>query len=63
MTQAELAERAGKPEKTISEIISGKAAITPETALQLERVLGVPASFWNNLESHDRQALARLTLP
>ena len=59
MTQAELAERMGRPKKTISEIINAKAAITPETALQLERVLGVSASFWNNRERHYRESLAR----
>ena len=59
MSQAELAERAGRPTKTINEIIKGKAAVTPETALQLERVLGVPASFWNNRERNYREALAR----
>jgi HTH-type transcriptional regulator / antitoxin HigA len=60
MSQAELAERTGRPKKTINEIINGKAAITPETALQLERVLGIPASFWNNRERHYREALARI---
>src|SRR5262245_38713568 len=60
MTQAELAERMGRPRKTISEIIGAKAEITPETALQLERVLGVPASFWSNLERNYRDALARV---
>ena len=59
ITQAELAERTGRPTKTINEIVKGKAAMTPETALQLERVLGVPASFWNNLEQNYRTALAR----
>ncbi|MEW6181765.1 MAG: HigA family addiction module antitoxin [Bacillota bacterium] len=59
MNQAELANRTGRPVKTINEIIKGKTAITPETALQLERVLGVPASFWNNLERNYREALAR----
>lgn len=59
MTQAELADRMGRPKKTISEIINGHAAITPETALQLERVLGIPASFWNNRERYYREALAR----
>jgi HTH-type transcriptional regulator / antitoxin HigA len=58
MSQVELAERTGRPKKTISEIINGKAAITPETALQLERVLGVPASFWNNREREYREVLA-----
>jgi addiction module HigA family antidote len=60
ITQSELAERTGRPKKTINEIINGKAAITPETALQFERVLGVPASFWNTLEQNYRSALARI---
>jgi addiction module HigA family antidote len=60
MSQAELAERTGRPVKTINEIIKGKAPITPDTALQLERVLGVPASFWNNLERNYQTDLARL---
>lgn len=59
MSQAELALRMGRPRKTISEIINGHAAITPETALQLERVLSIPARFWNNLERNYREALAR----
>ncbi len=60
MSQAELAERTGRPKKTINEIISGKAAITAETALQFERVLGIPASFWSNLERNYQETLARL---
>lgn len=59
MSQAELAERTGRPKKTINEIIKGKAAITPETALQLERVLGVPANFWLKREQQYREFLAR----
>src|SRR5437763_8678649 len=59
MTQRELAHRMGRPVKTINEIIRGKAAITPETALQLERVLGVPARFWNNRERGYREYLVQ----
>src|SRR5580704_5811424 len=59
LSQAELAERTGRPKKTINEIIQGKAAITPETALQLELVLRVPASFWLVRESKYRTWLAR----
>jgi HTH-type transcriptional regulator/antitoxin HigA len=59
MTQAELAERMGRPLKTINEIIAGKAMITADTALQLEKVLGVPASFWTNRERLYRDTLAR----
>ena len=60
MTQAELARRMGRPLKTINEIINGKAAIMSDTALQLERVLGIPASFWMNLERNYRLTSARL---
>jgi addiction module HigA family antidote len=59
MTQAELALRTGRPLKTINEIIKGKAAITPETALQFERVLGVSANFWLNREQQYRESQAR----
>ncbi len=59
MTQADLARRMGRPLKTINEIIQGKTAIKSDTALQLERVLGIPASLWNNLESQYRDSLAR----
>jgi HTH-type transcriptional regulator/antitoxin HigA len=59
MAQVELAERTGRPTKTISEIINAKTAITTETALQFEKVLGVPARFWINLERNYREWLAR----
>jgi HTH-type transcriptional regulator / antitoxin HigA len=59
MSQAELARRLGRPPKTINEIIKGKAQLTPQTAIQLEGVLGIPASFWVNLEAQYRLALAR----
>ena len=60
LTQKELAARMGRPLKTINQIIKGTAQIMPETALQLEKVTGVPASFWNNAESNYREYLARL---
>jgi len=60
MSQVELAKRMGRPQKTINEIIQGKAALTPETALQLERVLNIPASFWNNRERQYREFIARM---
>jgi len=59
MPQAELARRTGRPVKTINEIIRGKASITSETALQLERVLGVPASFWLKRQYNYDEYIAR----
>ncbi len=61
MTQAELATRLGRPKKTVNEIVKGKAAIEPDTALQLEAVLGVPAGFWMARETRYRESLARQT--
>src|SRR5690606_29349420 len=60
MTQADLAERMGRPRKTLNEIAQGKAQITPETALELETVLGVPAAVWTNLQSAYDRYKARL---
>ena len=60
MTQAELADRTGLAKKTINEIIKGKSPITTETALKLERTLGRPAHFWNNLERQFQEDRVRL---
>jgi len=60
ITQAELARRAGRPPQVISEIIKGKKEITPETALEFERVLGVPAHVWVRMEADFRMTKARL---
>lgn len=46
----ELARRCGRSGKLIAEIAAGKAPLEPETALQLERVLDVPAAIWTNME-------------
>jgi len=59
LSQAELARRMGRPPQAINEIIKGEKAITSDTAIQLEQVVGVPAEFWNNLESEFRLILAK----
>lgn len=60
MTQKELAERMNRPEKTINEIVKGKTVITPDTAIQLERVLRAPAHFWIQREAQYQESIARL---
>jgi len=60
INQPSLALRMGRPVKTINEIIKGKAAIMPETAIQLERVLGIEAAFWLEREKNYRLELAQL---
>jgi addiction module HigA family antidote len=58
-SQRELARRTGLTPKTISEICSGKAPITPPTALAFEKVFGRPAHFWLNLQRQYDEAQAR----
>lgn len=60
MTQAEFARRTGRPKPAINEIINGLKQITPETAIQFERVLGIPAHVWINLERNYQYNKARL---
>lgn len=59
MSQAELAVRAGLSAKTVNQIVQGKAPVTPETAIRLERVTGTLANFWLSLESNYRAQLSR----
>ena len=61
ITQSELALRTGLSTKTVNQIMLGTAALTPDTALRLERTLAVPSGFWNRLEAgyRDREARER----
>lgn len=60
MSQAELARRTGLSAKHVNQVIQGVVALTPDTALALEHVVGVPARMWNALEANYRQREARL---
>ena len=51
LSNAEFARRCGRSAKLISEIVSGKAPVEPETALQFERVLGMDARIWLGIEA------------
>jgi addiction module HigA family antidote len=50
MSQIDFAKRLDVTPARLNEIIKGKRAITPDTALRLERVLGPSAGFWLNLQ-------------
>lgn len=60
MSQIELAERMGRPKEKVNDIIKGREPITTATAFQLEKVLGIPASFWMNREKEYRKSLFEL---
>lgn len=61
ISHAEFARRCGRSPKLISEIVSGKAPLGPETALQFEKVLGIDAGIWLGIESAYRLHRARET--
>lgn len=59
ITQTELAIRTGVTPAYISSIISGKKNISTKFAMSLEYALGVPKSFWLNLQAnYDAELLA-----
>lgn len=60
MSQKEFALRMDMSEKHISRLINGDVHLTPDVALRLEYVLGIPARFWNNLEAIYREKCARV---
>ncbi|PFG53563.1 addiction module HigA family antidote [Marinobacter sp. LV10R520-4] len=60
MSQQELSKRIGLSAKHIVSIIKGKSPITPETAIKLERAIGMPVNYWLNLESNYQEIKARL---
>lgn len=53
------AEKCGISKKTVSQIIHGKSAITPEMAIKFERTLGNSASLWINLNTDYELSMAR----
>lgn len=56
---AELARRLDVTPKHVSELLNGKAPLSYQVALALERVTGIPARLWNLYETGFRSALAR----
>jgi addiction module HigA family antidote len=50
ISQSAFAIRLGISFPRLNEIIRGKRGVTPDTALRLERVLGMPADFWLGLQ-------------
>ena len=59
MSQKDLASSLDRPAQVVNEIINAKKAITEDTALELERVLGIGAHVWMGLESTYRLTFAR----
>ncbi len=59
LSKTSFAQNMDCSQKHIYKLIKGQASITEDTALRLEKVLGIPASFWVNAEKSYRNALAQ----
>jgi addiction module HigA family antidote len=51
LSQYRLAKDISVPPRRINEIVHGKRAITPDTALRLSRYFGLSERFWINLQA------------
>jgi addiction module HigA family antidote len=62
LSQNALALKIRVPATRIGEIVKGKRAITPDTALRLARFFGNSPEFWLNLQQMHDLSKARLEL-
>ena len=51
ISQYRLAKDISVPARRINEIVHGKRAITPDTALRLSLFFGMSERFWSNLQA------------
>lgn len=58
-SQTEFAQRCGYTTKHISLLVNGKASVTEDTAIKLEKVLGSSVRFWLMREAQFRETIAR----
>jgi addiction module HigA family antidote len=58
-TQTELAERTGLTRKHINDLLRGRAHISADTAVRLDKTLGGSPGFWLEREAQYRAALER----
>lgn len=59
LSQYALAKAIDVPQIRVSEVVNGKRAITPDTALRLARYFGTSAEFWMGMQATYDLELAR----
>ena len=52
LTVTQAATALNMPRATLSEIVNGRRAVTPQTALKLQKAFNQPAAFWLPVQSH-----------
>ncbi|SLB51714.1 HigA family addiction module antidote protein [Mycobacteroides abscessus subsp. bolletii] len=60
LSQQRVADLLGCSRKQVNEIVNGHAPITNDTAIRLQRVVGIPADSWLRYEAAYRADLARI---
>jgi HTH-type transcriptional regulator / antitoxin HigA len=60
LSQQRVADLLGCSRKQVNEIVNGHAPVTNDTAIRLERVVGIPADSWLRYEAAYRADLARI---
>ncbi len=59
LSQYALAKALGVPQIRVSEVVNGKRAVTPDTALRLARYFGTTAEFWSGMQTTYDLEMAR----
>lgn len=60
MARSDFATRMGLSDQDLASLLSGEASLGEEIARRLETVLGIKASFWNELERIYREKIIRI---
>jgi addiction module HigA family antidote len=61
ITQYRLAKTIGVPQVRVQQIVRGRRAVTPDSALRIGRALGMTPEFWLNLQRMYDLDVARAT--
>lgn len=59
-SQQHVADLLGCSRKQVNELVNGRAPVTADTAMRLQRVVGIPAESWMRYEAAYRADLARI---
>lgn len=60
ITRSELASHMNMSEQQLNRLLDGKVPVTPQISSRLEKVFGMPAYFWLNLEAIYRKDIAKI---
>lgn len=60
LSQQRVAELVGCSRKQVNEIVNGRAPVTSDTAVRLERLTGIPVDSWLRYEAAYRADVARI---